>query len=221
MQLLSSAYQPNNWLSVRSPHYPVTITLTLRVPSYVELISVAFSGLSRVPESYSIYMRYALGQGDKQQKVDIEGEMLRQGRIMCMNDRRIGTFVNCEEIPHRVKTLLKEEEKISQIQLVIHEPNEGDPFAQVALSLFCLYVKKPHYKEHLHLPQLLTKVKQTPDKIDEQSQRKVREEHLKKKNLMPSFNLYDYQGQDDVPTSKSRNKASSQRIGQTQIIQPS
>lgn len=48
---------------------------------------------------------------------------------MCMNDRRIGTFVNCEEIPHRVKTLLKEEEKISQIQLVIHEPNEGDPFA--------------------------------------------------------------------------------------------
>lgn len=106
----------------------MTITLTLRVPTFLEVISVAFSGLDRVPESYSLYMRYATSPG-VESKVDIEGEMFKQRRIMSLNDRRIGTYVNCEKNPLVVRTYLKEHERISQVQLIIHEPNEGDPFA--------------------------------------------------------------------------------------------
>ena len=39
--------------------------------------------------------------------------MLKKGRIMGINDRRVGTYVNCEKIPHLIKTFIKESERIS------------------------------------------------------------------------------------------------------------
>jgi len=75
-----------------------------------------------------------------------------------MKERRLGTFSNnvhqWEELSKAsgglivyIKTNSPDKEKLKQVRLVIHQPNEGDPFQQVGLHTFCLYKWKGYYPQ--------------------------------------------------------------------------